>query len=755
MGKTKWFTVLRWQLCALALMLGVQFTASAAVEWPQEVLVEKGKVVVYQPQPEKLEGNLLTGRSAMSLEMEAHPEPIFGVFWFKARIDTDRDAGTANVHTIEITKVRWPESKEADEQRFTQLIESNLAQSGFDISMASLSASLTSADMEMKSLANLKNDPPEIIFKDTLSVLLMFDGKPRFEPIKNSGYQRAVNTPYLVAGDINNTHYYLSNGTEWYASQDPLGPWGVTMTVPSSLVNALQDEAGERGLSNTSSLNFAPEVVTATKPTELIVSDGKPKWETLVSGDILYVSNTETPWLRELSDSNMYILLSGRWFRSKTEAGPWVFVRPDELPSSFSNIPPASDIGGVRTSVAGTEEAEDAILDSQIPQTSAINRSEASLTVEYDGKPDFKKIPNTKVAYAVNTGAQVLLIDKKYYAVDNGVWFVSSSATGPWVVADDIPEEAIAEIPPSAPVYNTKYVHVYHSTPTVVYVGYTPGYMWSFPYYGVPVYGSGWYYPPYVGGIYYPRPPTWGLHVGYNPWTGWNYGVTWSNGFLTVGFRWSAGYHHHHHGHGWYGGGYRRPVHIHTGDINVGKINIGNTINAGNRDNISNKIANRPNTSLNNVNKGNLYNRSDNAARNANRANLNKGFNNARPANNRANNIYADREGNVARRQNNTWQTRDQNKWKNDSSLSPRISTQDISSPKPKTNNTYQSSNRNNQNINRQNTSRQNTNRQPSHYNSGQNSSRQNNLNRSYQSRQHGAAMHQQRTQTRGGGRRR
>ncbi len=52
--------------------------------------------------------------------------------------------------------------------------------------------------------------------------------------------------------------------------------------------------------------------------------------------------------------------------------------------------------------------------------------------------------------------------------------------------------DEIQKIPPSEPVYNTKYVYVYESTPEVVYVGYTPGYMWSYPWYGVPIYGTGY-----------------------------------------------------------------------------------------------------------------------------------------------------------------------------------------------------------------------------------------------------------------------
>ncbi|MCP4813773.1 MAG: DUF3300 domain-containing protein, partial [Planctomycetaceae bacterium] len=338
------------------------------------------------------------------------------------------------------------------------------------------------------------------------------------------------------------------------------GPWKPTASPPRDLAEAMPEPDPD-----TPDWTTPPEIVVATKPTELIVTEGPPEWKSLTGGQVLYASNTESPWLRDLPTGNMYLLLSGRWFRAKSESGPWTFVPPDELPPAFAEIPPASDIGGLRTSVAGTPEAEEAVLDAQIPQTAAISR-DATLDVTYEGTPKFEPVTGTSVAYAVNTATQVLKINGKYYAVDNGVWFVSSKATGPWTVADEIPKDEIAKIPPSSPVYNTTYVNVYESTPEVVYVGYTPGYLWSFPYYGVPVYGSGWYYRPYPGPWYYPHTPTWGFNVGYNPWTGWSFGVSWTNGFLSFGVRFGGGYHHHHHHHrGWYGGGYRGPVVINTG----------------------------------------------------------------------------------------------------------------------------------------------------------------------------------------------
>ena len=153
----------------------------------------------------------------------------------------------------------------------------------------------------------------------------------------------------------------------------------------------------------------------------------------------------------------------------------------------------------------------------------------------------------------------MLKIKGKYYACDKAIWFQADRATGPWKVADKIPSEEIQKIPPSEPVYNVTQVEVYESTKEVVYVGYYPGYYYSYPWYGVPIYGTGWYYPPYVSPYaYYPRPCTWGMSVSYNPYTGWGFGMTWSNGFLTVGVGFGGMYG------GYYGGyyppyGYRPP----------------------------------------------------------------------------------------------------------------------------------------------------------------------------------------------------
>ncbi|MBL4798372.1 MAG: hypothetical protein JKY50_13225 [Oleispira sp.] len=701
----------------------------APIDWPQELTMDEGTLVIYQPQPESLQGKTLTGRAAMSMELKNSDSPIYGVFWFTSQIETDRDTDSVTISKIKVNKVSWPDSKDAAEQRFTSAVEKTLVHAKFNTSLSKLSASLTASKKVSESLKNIKNDPPEIIFRDQLAVLLLFDGKPIFKTIENSHYQRALNTPMAVVKDSTSDRYYLTSGSLWYQADDALGPWAQTTKPPTDLVAMM---AKSTNASQQAAPKKVPAIVTASKLTELIVSDGKPNWISLVGGKLLYVKNTETPWLRDLDSNSMYILLSGRWYHAQDQNSNWTFVRADELPASFNSIPPESDIGGIRTSIAGTEEADQAITDAQIPQTAAIKRSGVKLEIKYDGDPQFKHIEDTDVAYAINTATQVLLIDDVYYAVDNAVWFTAKTPIGPWIVADSIPNDKIAEIPASSPVFNTTYVTIYDSTPDVVYVGYTSGYLWSYPYYGVPIYGTGWYYPPYYGHYYYPRAPTWGLHVGYNPWGGWNMGVSWGGPFFSVGISWGG------HGRYGYGGYHHNNININNNNninINTGDINIGNNISAGSRTKAANKLGSK--ASQNNLYK-NAQNKHRNAGKPAHQQQLQKARKNSQQ---RKNNIYADKSGNVVRRNGDQWQTRNNDQWKSMS--------KDLKAPRPQSKPQFNSQQLNSQQRPAQKQPYKQQHKPQSRPNNGFNHQQ---MNREHRARNMGTMQHRSRSGGRAGG---
>jgi hypothetical protein len=294
--------------------------------------------------------------------------------------------------------------------------------------------------------------------------------------------------------------------------------------------------------------------------------------------DLLYMSNTERDVFMDTRSRQYYVVLAGRWYRSASlNNGAWTYVPSQKLPASFYQIPSDSEKGYVLTFLADTKEAEEAVMEAQIPQTATIKRNEAKIEVTYDGAPKFEQIRDTDVEYAVNTSFQVLKIKGKYYACHQAVWFVSDSPTGPWIVSDYRPEE-VDSIPPDSPVYNVKYVHVYDSTPETVNVGYTPGYAGTYVNDDTVVYGTGYAYPGWAGTSYYPAPITWGLNPWYYPDYGfWGFGAGFVSGFffgfvpgVVISPWWGWGgwwYPWYGYGYGygypWYGYGYGYPHYWH------------------------------------------------------------------------------------------------------------------------------------------------------------------------------------------------
>src|SRR6185436_7493553 len=112
----RWILRVTWPLIAVLLLFGSAMAADTT--WPREITTEKGVLTIYQPQPEKLEGNVLTGRAAISLTPQGQSAPVFGVFWFSCRVDANQDNGEATLRDIAVTQARWPESTAEKEKEF-------------------------------------------------------------------------------------------------------------------------------------------------------------------------------------------------------------------------------------------------------------------------------------------------------------------------------------------------------------------------------------------------------------------------------------------------------------------------------------------------------------------------------------------------------------------------------------------------------------------------------------------------------------
>ena len=603
------------------------------LKWPREIESGEYTITLYQAQMETLENNILKGRMALSIKNKKD-EIIFGALWFTARLSTDLETRIAILEKIEIPKVKFPDIKDETKlEKLKSVIIADLESINLKMSIDRILSSIESVETEKKLGEKLDNDPPEIFFRTSPTVLVVIDGDPIYNKVEGSKIESVINTPFLILKDKKS--FYIHGGDYWYKSDKITSEdWKVTKSVPKEVKKIAEKMIDKQEAPKTEGdSNEIPDIIVTTKPSELITSTGKLQYEPIKETSLLFVKNSENDILLDINSQHHFVLINGRWYSSKSMTdGDWKFIQPDSLPKDFANIPSDATIASVKVSVPGTPEAQEAVYEQQMPQTAVVDRKTATTKVEYDGKPKFEKIDGTDVQYAVNTESSVILVNKTYYCVDEGVWFKSSKPDGPWEVADSRPEE-VEKIPPSAPVYNIKYVYVYDSTPDVVYVGYTPGYCHSYVYGGVVVYGTGYYYRPWYGTHYYPRPVTYGFGVHYNPYTGWGFSVGVSYGWFSIsmhsryhsywgpaGYRhgYRHGYHYgYHHGyHNGYRAGYRRGM---QNSRNLYKSRPGINPPSSGRNRPSTRPVNgrtpRPSNKPNNIytdKKGNIYSRDKN-----------------------------------------------------------------------------------------------------------------------------------------------
>ena len=521
--------------------------------WPRTFTSGPDTFVVYQPQVDKWDGNRVDLYAAVEFKAGKDSPAKYGVVWFQARTEVDKLNRLVTLDQAQLTKVKFPVAPDK-EPELTTLIEKKLPGATKTMSLDRLEAALEANDEAMNAV-DVKNDPPKVIIATKASLLLLIDGMPQLREIQGTKLERVINTKAIILFENDKKNYYLRVQDWWLQAKDVEGPWSYAKKLPDDMKKAeefvvnntpVQNPGGgeqkqQASLKEAGKKAEIPAVYVVFGPAELIETKGEPVYKPIPGTGLEYAENTNGNIFR--LGSEYYILISGRWFKGASLGGPWTFVGGAEFPPDFAKIPKDSPKATVLASVPGTPESKDALIANSIPQTATITRSEAKLTVQYDGEATFVPIEGTSMTYSKNTSAPVIKVaDSNYYCVEAGVWFKAPTPQGPWRVADTVPA-GIYDIPPSSPLYYVTYVKVYNSTPEVVYVGYTPGY------YGTVVsastttvvYGTGWYYPPYISPtVWYGWPYTYGVGAGftYSDESGWSFGFGYGYGYYPWYYPW-------------------------------------------------------------------------------------------------------------------------------------------------------------------------------------------------------------------------
>jgi hypothetical protein len=500
--------------------------------WPRGYQTASGaKVVVYQPQVASWEDQKhVVAYSAVSHD-SGGDKPALG----SLKIEADTKVAVAerlvSFSDFKITESNFPTLSKERVREVVNEIEKAIPDEDRVIGLDRVLASVDRSQIMPKNVEGVKADPPTIFFSQSPAIVVNLDGEAIWSPIKENDLKFAVNTNWDLFQHGPTSTLYLRNEKTWLKATDVKGPWSPAGTLPESFKKLPAEEnwkdVKEAVPGSKLDAKNMPKVFVSTAPAELILLTGPPAYKP-VSGTktLQWVSNTEADVFRAGTTGAVYFLVSGRWFSSPGFEGPWTFATT-ALPEDFQKISLEHPRSRVLASVPGTQQAAEAVLLAQVPQTARVNKKELKAPeVAYNGDPKFEPIEKAQnVQMATNTDKDILKVGDLYYMCFQGVWFVSKAATGPWEVASTVPKE-IYTIPTSSPAHNVTYVTVVEDDDdewvTFASVAAYTGVMIAW---GCAVWGTGYYYPPYwgYGGFYpyyYPRYPSYGYGARYNPWTG-------------------------------------------------------------------------------------------------------------------------------------------------------------------------------------------------------------------------------------------
>jgi hypothetical protein len=534
---------------------GTQRAFTAPQLWPSRFYLGDDVFTVYPPQLERWERDRLDGRAAVAVQAAGAEAPVFGVVSLSARTDVDPASGMVTVRDIDAGSGSFPTAADHADA-YLRAVRRHLATLTWRVALARLQADLAIDQAAERGRSQpLRNDPPRIVYVQSPTILVPIDGEPVLREIAGSGLLRVVNTRALILQDQMTSRYFLYVAGYWLEATALEGPWTEAQVRPMALDEARQKALAEGSvdlLEDDESVSpRAPRVIVSTGPTELVQTDGPPQYAPIGRTDLLFVTNSPNRLFLDLRTQTHYVLLAGRWYRTSSLArGTWGYVPGADLPADFAMIPDDHPTGSIRAAVPGTAEAQESVIANSVPEIATVKRSAARLEIAYDGLPEFRPIEGTTLEAAANAPVPVIRVDwRTYYALDNGVWFFSDSAEGPWTAATSVPS-VIYTIPRSHPLHYVTYVRVYDATAEDVYVGYTPGYVGSYVTTETTVvYGTGWYYRPWVGTVWYAPPVTWGFGFSfyYSWWDPWPRRAWWPAWRPVPCFRpaWGPWPHHH------------------------------------------------------------------------------------------------------------------------------------------------------------------------------------------------------------------
>ena len=137
--------------------------------WPKQIVSEGNTYSIYQPQIEQWQGNQLQARAAVGVETAASSQPHFGVLWFSARTDVDKESRLVTLEDFSFVKIDFPGAPERGID-YARALNDALPSQPLQIALDRLQANLeVTQAIGRRPQIPVKNTPPRIIYSTRLA----------------------------------------------------------------------------------------------------------------------------------------------------------------------------------------------------------------------------------------------------------------------------------------------------------------------------------------------------------------------------------------------------------------------------------------------------------------------------------------------------------------------------------------------------------------------------------------------------------
>jgi hypothetical protein len=158
-------------------------------------------LAVFQPQYESWDQDQLRGRAAVAVENQASPQPTYGVIWFTARTEVDKESRMVTLEDLTISKTDFPTAPDGG-AAYAAVLRQALTSQPLTIALDRLQADLELERVEKPGrTVEVKNDPPRIIVSQEPALLMRIDGQPVLRQVSGTSLLRVLNTRVLLPRD--------------------------------------------------------------------------------------------------------------------------------------------------------------------------------------------------------------------------------------------------------------------------------------------------------------------------------------------------------------------------------------------------------------------------------------------------------------------------------------------------------------------------------------------------------------------------